>query len=105
MSFLKLDVTDRVIDAARNAITGKLADIDRRVAGIDLTKKATGWWGHINKPIRLTDDVWLLLQPKQLRLIGVSGEKQVFTVQAGLDADHGGDLIRADDQMGWMTAC
>lgn len=86
ISILRYDVTDRVVDAARQGLTAHLPDIDRKVAEIDLTPQVTEWWGLLHRPIRLTDDVWLLLQPQQIRAGSVTGEGRVFTVQAGLDA-------------------
>jgi len=86
VSILKYDVTGRVLDAARQAITSHLTDIDGKIAQIDLTQRAAGWWGLLNRPIRLTTDVWLLLQPRQFRLGNVTGAGHTLTVQAGLDA-------------------
>ena len=45
VSFLDIDVTDRVIGAARSALVGKLPDIDRKVGTVDLTGRVTNWWG------------------------------------------------------------
>jgi hypothetical protein len=86
VSILRYDITDRVVAAARTAITGKLPEIDRRVARVDLTERATGWWALLNRPIRLADGVWLELQPTRLRAGRVTGRGRVITVQAGLDA-------------------
>lgn len=86
LSFLSVDVTDRVLDAARKGIEARLGAIDAKVAAVDLTTRATGWWTHLNAPIRLADGVWLLLQPEQLRLKSVRGEGHTLTVAAGLDA-------------------
>jgi len=86
VSILKYDVTGRVLDAARQAITSHLPDIDGKIAKIDLTQRAAGWWALLNRPIRLTDGVWLLLQPRQFRLGKVTGTAHTLTVQAGLDA-------------------
>jgi hypothetical protein len=86
VSFLGFDVTPKVIDAARQAISAHLRDIDQKVAGIDLTEKATGWWTTVNRPIKLADEVWLLLSPAQFRLGSVRGERHVLTIDAGLDA-------------------
>jgi hypothetical protein len=85
VSFLNIDVTDRVVEAATKAIEERLPAINAKVARVDMTRKATGWWASLNKPIRLTDGVWLLLQPKQLRLGDVSGEGKVLNIEAGLD--------------------
>ena len=70
----------------RKGIEAHLADIDAKVGAVDLTTQATGWWAHLNAPIRLADGVWLLLQSQQLRLKGVQGERHTLTVAAGLDA-------------------
>jgi hypothetical protein len=75
-----------VIDAARQAITSHLPDIDAKIAKIDLTQRAAGWWDLLNRPIRLHDDVWLQLQPRQFRLGAVKGSAHTLTVEAGLDA-------------------
>ena len=86
VSFLDIDVTDRVIGAARSALVGKLPDIDRKVGTVDLTGRVTDWWGLLYRPIRLTDSVWLTLSPERLRMGTVSGEAQVLTVPVTLDA-------------------
>lgn len=85
VSFLNIDVTDRVIEAATNAVNSQLPKINAKVARVDISKKAAGWWAQLNKPIRLADGIWLLLQPRQLRLGDVSGEGKVLTIEAGLD--------------------
>lgn len=86
VSFLKYDVTERVVDAARDGMNSRLDDIDREVAEVDLTRRATKWWTKLNRPIRLDDHVWLMLQPQRFRLKGVTGTGHVLRVQAGLDA-------------------
>ena len=86
ISFLSIDVTERVLEAARKGIEARLPAINEKVGAVDLTARATGWWNHLNAPIRLADGVWLLLQPEQLRLKGVRGEGHTLTVAAGLDA-------------------
>jgi len=86
ISFLSIDVTGQVIDAARKGIEAHLSAIDAKVGAVNLTDQASGWWNHLNEPIRLTDGVWLLLQPQQLRLKGFAGERRLLNVAAGLDA-------------------
>ena len=86
VSILKYDVTAKVIDAARQAISTHLPDIDSKIAKIDLTQRASGWWDLLNRPIRLRDDLWLQLQPRQFRLGVVTGTGHTLNVQAGLDA-------------------
>ena len=86
VSIIHYDVTDRVIGAARSALIAKLPDIDRKVATVDLTPRVTEWWGLLSRPIRLTDSVWLTLQPELLRMGTVRGEARVLTVPVSLDA-------------------
>jgi hypothetical protein len=86
VSIIHYDVTDRVIGAARSALVAKLPDIDRKVATVDLTPRVTEWWGLLSRPIRLTDSVWLTLQPELLRMGTVRGEASVLTVPVSLDA-------------------
>lgn len=86
VSILRYDVTEQVVDAARKALTAKLPTVDRKIADVDLKDRFTEWWRLLNRPIRLTDGVWLLLEPEQLRLGRVTGEGRTLTIQAGLDA-------------------
>ena len=86
VSILYRDVTDRVIDAARAGITAHLADIDRKVAEVNLHNRFVEWWGLLSRPIRLTEGVWLTLGPERLRMGRVSGQGHVLTVPVTLDA-------------------
>lgn len=86
VSIIRYDVTQRVIAAARDALNSHLPDIDRKISRVDLTDRFQEWWGLLNKPIRLTDNVWLLLGPERLRMGNVSGSGTDLIVDAGLDA-------------------
>src|SRR4051794_23229534 len=79
VSILHYDVTDQVVNAARQGITAQLSGIDRKIAGVSLAGQATGWWASINRPIRLRDDVWLLLAPERLRVGRITGAGHVLT--------------------------
>jgi hypothetical protein len=86
VSVINYDVTDRVVDAARTALTKQLPNIDRKISGVDLTERFQGWWSLLNRPIRLADGVWLLLDPERLRMGSVSSAGDDLIVDAGLDA-------------------
>lgn len=86
VTIIHYDVTDRVVDAARHALEGHLSDIDREIGKVDLTGRFRGWWTLLQRPIQLTSGVWLLLEPRQLRLGRVTGNGHTLTVEAGLDA-------------------
>jgi hypothetical protein len=86
VGILHTDVTDRVIGAARSALAGRLGEIDRRVGRLDLGERVAGWWTLLQRPIRLADGIWLVVQPERLRRGDVSGEALVLTVPVSLDA-------------------
>ena len=86
VGILHIDVTDRVLGAARSGITGQLPKIDRKVSSVDLTNHVHGWWGMLSRPIPLTKGLWLTLQPEQLRIGKVTGQAKVLTVPVSLDA-------------------
>jgi hypothetical protein len=86
VSILHIDVTDRVVDAAREALRGRLPMIDRRVASVDLGEHVAEWWSLLERPIRLTDSVWLALHPERLRMGTVRGTSLLLTVPVSLDA-------------------
>jgi hypothetical protein len=86
VGILHTDVTDRVLDAARSALTKQLPAIDRKVATVSLEGHVNDWWKMLARPIALTKGVWLTLQPEQLRMGTVSGEAKVLTVPVTLDA-------------------
>ncbi|MEO7084924.1 MAG: DUF4403 family protein [Gemmatimonadaceae bacterium] len=86
VSILHYDVTDRVVEAAKTGVTSHLSDIDAKIGMIDLSGRAAGWWELLNRPIHLADSVWLMLQPRQIRVGRVTGDGHTLTVRAGLDA-------------------
>lgn len=86
VTFLHHDVTERVIDAARTAITRHLDDIDRRVASVDLTERVQPLWQTLGTPIRLSDGVWLVLDPQRLAIGTASGRQHTLTIPVTLEA-------------------
>ena len=86
VSLLRRDITPRVIEAATSGITGHLTDIDKKIGEIDLEKRFAEWWRLLERPIRLTDGVWLLLGPDQLAMGRVRGTGRVLRVPVTLVA-------------------
>jgi hypothetical protein len=86
VSILHHDVTAQVVDAARSGITSHLSDIDRKVGEVDLRGRFADLWTLLQKPIRLTDGVWLLLGPEALQMGRVRGTEHVLTVPVTLVA-------------------
>ena len=86
VSVMRMDVTDKVVDAARKGLEAQLPQIDKRIRTVSLKDHAVGWWSALNQPIRLHDAIWLKLQPSRLRLGKITGTKRTLTIQAGVDA-------------------
>ena len=82
-----IDVTDRALGAARDALRAKLAQFDRRLAEFDLPAQAQKVWDVLRSPLRLTDSLWLMVDPSAVRigLLEVRGDTLVTTV--GLSAN------------------
>jgi len=86
VSLLRRDITPRVIEAATTGISGHLGDIDKKIGEIDLQKRFAEWWRLLERPIRLTDGVWLLLGPERLSMGRVRGTGRVLRVPVTLAA-------------------
>ncbi|MHB1328814.1 MAG: DUF4403 family protein [Gemmatimonadales bacterium] len=86
VTFLKLDVTGRVIDAARNAVRAQLPRVSAKLATLDVRSEIEKVWNEIQKPIRLTDSVWLLLQPEAVRLSQLAGTRRIVGGTVGISA-------------------
>ena len=82
VTFVKIDVTGKVIDAARKLFESKTKWVDTKVASIDLRTKFEEFWSTIQQPIRLTDSVWLVINPKAVHLGKPGGERK--TLRAGV---------------------
>ncbi|HEX2451024.1 MAG TPA: DUF4403 family protein [Gemmatimonadales bacterium] len=83
----KVDVTEKVLHAARSALQRKLAEFDRRLAAFDLPGEAGHVWSVLSNPIKLTDSLWLVINPEAVRigLLAVRHDTLVTTV--GLSAN------------------
>jgi hypothetical protein len=68
VTFLKIDVTDRVIRAFRPLLTRRLPTVDRKIAGFDVHSRMEKWYNMLNKSIRIHDSLWLMLGPEQVRV-------------------------------------
>jgi hypothetical protein len=73
VTFLKIDVTGKVVSAVREEMEHKAARIDRHVARRDLRGQIERIWRKMERPIRLADGVWLLIQPGPAQLASFSG--------------------------------
>ena len=79
---INVDVTGRVIDAARKLLANNTQVVDAKVASLDIRSKFEEWWSIIQKPIRLTDTVWLAINPIDVHVGKAQGTRR--TLQTGV---------------------
>lgn len=86
VTVFNIDVTGRVIDAARSAIEGKRSLIDGKIASLDIRTRFEGWWHLLQRPIPLTDSVWLVINPSAVRMGETVGVKRTLVTALGFSA-------------------
>lgn len=64
VTFLDFDMTDEVVGAARDLVVRMGPRADSAIAALDVRRQFQEWWDIIAEPVRLADDVWLLLTPE-----------------------------------------
>lgn len=99
MTFLNLDFTDQVLDAARRFIDEHLGHIDALAADVDVHAPVASWWRTLQQPIRLTDSLWLAMRPEAVQRGPVVGSGDVLELAMALKARpavHYGDLPALD---------
>lgn len=84
VTVFKIDVTDRVVNAARNELTKRLTLVDQKIATADVRTPIDRWWRLLQRPIRLSDSVWLLLQPRGVHVGPITGTGPMVAVDVGL---------------------
>ncbi len=82
-----IDVTTKVLDAAAGALQKELVKVDRQLAAYQLRTQVEGVWASMQKPLRLTDSLWLLINPVSLRFLPPTVTGDSLFLQAGLEAN------------------
>jgi hypothetical protein len=87
VTFLSIDVTDKVMGAAQAALQGELREFDAKVAGFDLPQQSRRLWTTLGSPLELTDSLWMVINPSTVRigLLRMQGDTLVTTI--GLSAN------------------
>jgi len=83
---LRIDMTARVVRAARRFIEEHMTDVERAIAHIDLRPKFDEWWDILQNPIQLDDDVWLVMEPRAVSRGSTGGTGQTLVANVGLTA-------------------
>jgi hypothetical protein len=87
VTVFKIDVTDRVVTTARTELEKRLALLDERIASVDVRSHFEKWWRVLQRPIRLSDSVWLLLQPRGVHLGPITGSARMISIDVGLQGE------------------
>jgi hypothetical protein len=82
----KIDVTERVINATRDQLEKQRPMINRRIASLDIRSRFENWWHLLERPIPLTDSVWLLIRPSAVRMGQGVGVKRTLVTALGFSA-------------------
>ena len=63
VTIFQIDITNRVVDATRNLLRQKLAIIDAGVAHWDSRQRFEALWRTLQRPIRLSDSIYMMINP------------------------------------------
>ncbi|MBA3319282.1 MAG: DUF4403 family protein, partial [Gemmatimonadales bacterium] len=83
---LQIDVTDDVVEAARGALQKKADEAGARLAAVDLPGEARRIWQVLHDPIRITDSLWLTVNPTAVRIGVLQLESDTLLTHVGLSA-------------------
>jgi hypothetical protein len=86
VTLLKIDVTGRVVDAVRERMTRVAARFDRHIERRDMRGRMERIWTKMERPIRLTEGVWLLVQPGAAQLASFRGGGDSLVAVVRLEA-------------------
>ena len=81
-----VDITERVVGAAREFLEEHTGVIDSIVAGADVRSRFESWWGVLREPVRIGDELWLEIRPEAISKGRIEGRGRVVEVQASLGA-------------------
>ncbi len=81
-----VDLTDKVVKSALSALKKVGRDVDRQIMAFPLRTEAELVWNLLSQPIRLTDSLWLLIDPTAVRLASVEGHKNRLVSGVGVSA-------------------
>lgn len=86
LTVFDFDVTERVMNGARNLIEGKIPEIKEALESIDLKSRFEEWWQILDTPIELADEVWLVVGPEAVAKGEMSGSGTILTATTVLTA-------------------
>jgi len=82
-----INVTEKVLSAAEGALQGELVKMDKRLAAFPIRGIVRKVWGSMQQPLRLTDSLWLLINPVAMRFLPPTTSGDTLVWQVGLEAN------------------
>ena len=86
VTVFNINVTDRVVDATRGILEGKRSMVDQKISSLDIRTRFEEWWHLLQRPIPLTDSVWLVINPSAVRMGTTIGVKRTLVTALGFSA-------------------
>jgi hypothetical protein len=86
VTFLGIDLTDRVVDGARAFLVDQERTVDSMAATLDLRPSFEAWWNTLSEPVLLADSVWLMVGPDSIRQGALGGSGDSLWVELALGA-------------------
>ena len=86
VTIFRIDVTDRVIQATRNLLEQGLGMIDEGVARWDSRSRFEQLWRNLQRPIRFTDSVYMLMGPYSAQLGPITARRDTVIARLRLVA-------------------
>ena len=82
-----VDVTEKVMAAVKGVLQKQLPKLDQQMRDVDLPGLMNGiWHGVLQKPIRIQDSIWFLIDPRAARLGPLSFDGNILRTTAGITA-------------------
>jgi hypothetical protein len=86
VTFARINVTGRVLEAAETVLRSVLPGLGRKLSRTDVRTPLQNIWVGMQRPIRISDSLWLLLNPLGVNLGGIHGERHSVGAEVGVTA-------------------
>jgi hypothetical protein len=86
VTIFRIDITDRVLQATRSLLEQGLSKIDEGVAGWDSRSRFEQLWRNLQRPVRFTDSVYMIMAPFSAQLGPITARRNTVIARLRLVA-------------------
>ncbi len=86
VTLFHIDVTDHVMKATREKLSQQVRTLDRALAQVQTRERFERWWRDISRPIKLTDSIYLTINPRKVQLGGVTTDSGEAVAHVRMEA-------------------